>query len=266
MEIDRINHPLMEYYRFVYKNSVLWDGKQDLNNKTVIVYCEQGYGDIIQFLRYIPYLKNLNCKIILHCPVELHRLIKNHCLGIDELLDKFNPELPIHDYHILLMELPFLLQLKEIPRDPYIFNLGTKDISDNNATKIGIVWEGRTNSCPLYNFKLLKGELYCLQKDIQLNSLANGCESLDLFGVLIEDFLDTAKLINSLDAVVSVDTSVLHLAGAIGKRTYALLDKDYDSRWDIPWYTNFKLMKFKDNWSDVFKAIDADLATLALIT
>ena len=100
--MDRTKNPNMEYYRSVYRDSNRWDGKSSISDK-IVVYCEQGSGDIIQFLRFIPLLPE--CHIILHCPKSLHRLIEEQNWGV-ELFDKFDPNIPKHDFHVLSMDLP----------------------------------------------------------------------------------------------------------------------------------------------------------------
>jgi len=249
----------MAYYRELYKNSEFWDGKT--KNCTIIVYCEQGFGDIIQFARYLPYLQEN--KVILHCPQELHRLLRPfNC----DLLDKKNSTLPKHDFHVLMMSLPSVLGLSTVPANPYL-SVKEKTVK-NNKFKIGIAWEGNpdhsnnsTRSCPLKHFKCLQEkntELYMISKKIHDQTLLEECENLEIFGSNYFDFLDTAKMINSMDIIVSVDTSVLHLAGAMGKKTFALLSSHHDDRWNVAtWYNSVILLKQKqlDYWEPIFEEL-----------
>lgn len=233
--IERVSHPKMAWFREVYKNSTPWAG-QPLENKTIIVYAEQGFGDIIQFARYLKLLKAR--KVYFHCPKDLHRVFQ--CLPV-ELLDKYDYNLPPHDYYVLSMELPFLTQ-QEV-EVPYIFVDEKEDLGE--GYKIGIAWEGVSNQSPLAYFKplfQLPARVFSLQKHIN-PELTTNCGELELFGCPIEDFYDTAKIINSLDVVVSVDTSVLHLAGAMGKRAYCVLSDSSDPRWTvgINWYPSVTL-------------------------
>lgn len=263
--LDRICSPRMTYYRRTYRNSVRWDGREKLQGKRVIVYCEQGFGDTIQFVRYIKALKNLGCYTILHCAIPLHTLFVGHVEAVDEVFDKDNPNLPPHDYHVLSMSLPFLIENAETT-SPYIRVDEKTDIGYNDKFKIGIAWEGSPDhsnnilrSCSLSHFKeiekLSNVKLFMLQKQIHIPELVLGCEQMELLGVGLVDFLDTAKFINALDLVVSVDTSVLHLAGAMNKPAIGLLSTPCDTRWDVKeWYPSVKLIRQKEpcRWDYVF--------------
>lgn len=269
---ERIKDPRMEYYRSVYKNSVMWNGKSDLKDKTVCVYCEQGIGDIIQLLRYIPVIKELGCKIILHCPQILHCLIPYVCNDI-QLIDKNDPNIPKHDFHILTMSLPFFV--KKSKSCPYINIKEKVDISSYKGFKIGICWEGgplyeknSARNCPLINFKSLHDLpdvcLFSLKKEFHDQNLLLGCENFFVYGININNFVDTASLINSVDLVVSVDTSVLHLAGAMNKPTFALLSNEHDPRWIINWYPSVKLFFQKENWSKLLDEISFEILNTKL--
>lgn len=254
--LDRVKNPVMEFYRHVYSFSKHWNGKDCLENKTVIVYCEQGYGDIIQFLRYINPLKELGCEVILHIPTALFPLLK----GIS-YFDKQSSVLPKHDYHILSLSLPFLLDIKEISSEPYIEYDKKADLSDFKGTKIGIAWEGSLDHpknvdrcCPLKYFKIL------LEDDVTFFMLQNKINvpvddvDLPIYSIPINDFGDTASLINAVDFVVTVDTSILHLAGALGKRTYGILGTDPDPRWSVGnWYNTVTLLQ--GEWENILTII-----------
>jgi hypothetical protein len=179
-------------------------------------------------------------------------------MGVDAI-DKEDPNLPDHDLHILSLSLPSVLQCK-IPLEPYIYIKEKFDLLA--GYNVGIAWEGSQDhqnndkrSCPLKYFKALQGvNLFCLAPEIKDHTLIEGCDDMDLNGVEIIDFYDTAKLINSLDAVVTVDTAVLHLAGAMGKKGYGLLNPEVrDSRWNYVWYPS--LMLLKGGWQKMFEKI-----------
>lgn len=244
----------------------MWQG-EPLENKIIIVYCEQGYGDIIQFLRFVPILKE--CKVILHCPLALHPIIPYICNV--ELIDKDNPNLPTHDYHVLSMDLPFLL--KQGVACPYIHFDKKADIDE--SFKIGIAWEGNpehentiNRNCPLKHFKPLFNiaQIFSLQKNIHNHKLLESCESFDLFGIHINTFLDTIMLINAVDLVVTVDTCILHLAGALNKPTYGLLSKQHDARWgDLErtvWYPSVKLFRQNEKWELLLEKVAEDIKKL----
>jgi len=267
-KIEELNTPQLEYYRDTYKKSERWDDSvlPSIADKTIIVYCEQGFGDIIQFLRYIPTFKVLGAKkIYLHAPVQLHRLIEAQGWDVS-VLDKHNPELPEHDIHALTFDLPFLLMSKQYKNRPWpverYLKAGVNEEVEGDL-RIGICWEGghsqANRSCPLKNFKILpkKATLYMLQPGIQRQDLIEECEDFELLGVEINDFLDTADLINSMDIVASIDTSVLHLAGALGKKTFGLLAREHDARWNQKWYPSIRLLKQKEegDWTPVFNKL-----------
>lgn len=226
------------FYRETYKNSKKWE-KGSLSDKVVIIYCEQGIGDTIQILRYCKYLK---CKdLYLHCDKSLHRLIPY------KTIDKESSDLPEHDCHIMSLDLPFL----DIPIVfPYISVSEREDLSDF-TNKVGICWEGNTNCCPLRLFKDFENfTFFKLQRNISVESVKDA-EDFCLYGTEILDFYDLAKLINSLDFVISVDTAVLHLAGAMNKESYALLKNDGDYRWKVRvWYPRMDLV-FGDSWEEI---------------
>lgn len=255
MEKERISSPQMEYYRYVYYFSKRWNGKDSLFGKNVIIYCEQGYGDIIQMMRYIPKLKETGCNVILHAPVALHPVLG--CLDV-ELFDKTDPRLPTHDYHILSLSLPFLLDTLEISPKPYLTYDNKAELE--GVEKIGIAWEGSPahpkntdRCCPLKHFGLLLRPgtmLYMLQDKVYSPFFVEGVD-FDVYSIPVKDFGDTASMINAVDFVVTVDTAVLHLAGAMGKRVYGLLHNDPDPRWAVgKWYENVTLLQ--GDWANSF--------------
>jgi hypothetical protein len=267
--LERIDNPLMEYYRIVYKDSKRYDGGP-LDDKRVIVYMEQGFGDQIMFLRFLRFLKAKNPKqIILHAPKPLHRLIKT--LGVD-VINKDSAEetvLPDHDLHILSLSLPFVLRCP-IPLEPYI-SVPEKEELPPGKFNIGITWEGSAEhpdkeyrDCPLRHFKMLQKpnvQFWLIQPATFWWSpnLIKGAELMYLKAVapsnVIFDFYDTARLINSLDLIVSVDTACLHLAGAMGKQGYGLLSETHtDPRWKGLWYPTLTLLK--GPWEESMRRIN----------
>lgn len=271
--LDRLKDPRMEYYHSLYKNSPKWDGEKTLAGKRVIIYCEQGLGDIIQMFRYVENVKMRGRPhITLHCPPELGTLFLTHS-WVDEIIGKDVETLPEHDLHILSFSLPCLLP-NDKTRDQYIcFDERNSDVDAlDDYPKIGIAWEGnktwegKEKGIFLKFFKPLEkvGQLYMLQKEIIRPILLHEAENMDLSGTEINDFKDTARLINSMDVVVSIDTCILHLAGALNKKTYGLLEVDHDPRWDIKnWYKSVKLLQvagpWDEDWIRVFEKIAEEL-------
>lgn len=264
---DRLLHKNMEYYRECYKNSPRWDGEVDLKNKKVIIYGEQGHGDIIQFMRYIPLLQSKGCDIQVHCSEKLNNLILTNT-NVTSCFEDIDSELPEHDYHIPSMSLTFLLGTYEA-NIPYI-SIKEKTLEEIDKFKIGIAWEGNPNHsnnnercCPLAIFRKINNlenvKLFMIKKEIHNFELTKDCEDLEIFSVDLSDFQSTAKLINSMDLIITVDTAVLHLSGAMGKKTIGLLSYKHDPRWDlnINWYPSVKLIKQQKtgDWQSVANEI-----------
>lgn len=262
-QIDRINDKNMSYYRHIYEGSLrLLSGRMNLDGKHVVVYCEQGIGDIIQMLRFIPFLLDLGCKLTLHCPSSLHRLVRS--IWEVDVLEKSNGELPEHDFHILSMDLPTLFKFCN---GTYILSHEKEEEVASISNSVGICWEGNpdhpmnlTRSCPLHYFKCIDATLVSLQSQLYLPQ--ENCEDFNLLGSPQKDLYDTAKLINSVDKVVTVDTAVLHLAGAMRKETYGLLATPCDPRWGKEknttlWYPSVKFIRQKTegDWSSVFEEL-----------
>lgn len=268
--LGRLESPLMDHYKSVYAGSKRWDGIESLQDKTVCVYCEQGIGDIIQFARYFHALKEKGCKLILHCPKSLHRLFKQFT---DKLLDKDLCEaLPDHDLHVLSMSLPFNLGLtnEQFNAEPYLSVPDTANLDEyDKCFKIGIAWEGNPDHsnnyercCPLEYFAQFADDpnikLFILQDKMHNPTLLKNCERLDLYGIPLNDFWDTATLINAMNVVITVDTSVLHLAGAMNKKIFGLISYRHDPRWNVTnWYPSVKMIKqtSPEDWDSVFEEV-----------
>lgn len=277
--LDRLYHPKMEYYRSVYENSERWNGAEPLEGKTVIVYCEQGLGDTLQFARYVPELKRRCAKVIMHCPLPLHRLFQNSAPGLEgvEFIDKNDPDLPPHDYHVLSLSLPFVLLTIDSP-DSYLVVENKKDVGHEGFIKIGIAWEGNpdhsnadTRNCPLRHFSCLQTDrtkLFMIQDRVHLPTLLDGAEDMELYGSEINDFQDTAELVAAMDYVVSVDTSAMHLSASMGKKTFGLLSFVCDPRWEaMSWYDDLVLVRQnkENDWKGVFTQLTSLLQANKLL-
>ncbi len=258
----RLQHPNMEYFRYVYRNSIPLENLKDLKDKTVIVYGEQGFGDTIQFARYLPPLMDL-CHVIFHCRKELHRLFSTNNIG-HEWLDRDCPDLPPHDFYVPSMSLPFY-DLTPVPA-PYLKVTETVPV-DKSYFNIGIAWEGspthsnnNQRSCSLSLFQKIHDQpntrLYLLQNHIHSNTEI--LPEFQLYSTVKQDFYDTATLIQSMDMIITVDTAILHLAGAMNqKNVFGILSVPGDARWDIPdWYPDVTLLKdYIGDWSRVFQLL-----------
>ncbi|MCT7968070.1 tetratricopeptide repeat protein [Laspinema sp. D1] len=243
-----------------------WDGS-DFSGKTLLLYTELGFGDSIQFIRYLPQVAQRGGRVILQCPKSLIPLFST--LPCDRLIPTGEP-LPPFDITASLMSLPYLLgtTLDTIPATvPYLTPPNPPSvILESPHFKVGIVWAGsprygnqRNRSCPLEHLLPL-GEipgvtLYSLQKG---QPLENPPATLTDLSAQLEDFADTAGAIAQLDLVITIDTAVAHLAGALGKPVWVLLPFAPDWRWmrdrsDSPWYPTLRLFRQTQpgNWQEV---------------
>ncbi len=264
---------------------------QGVSGKTILVYDEQGLGDSIQFVRYLELLKAKGAKIIFEYDKRLSQIYRNiDWIDIHvprENYDKINLNF---DYHISLLSLPlyFNTDINNIPSNvPYIFadkplseQLATA-IKKDNKLNIGIVWAGNPShnndsnrSCALENFEKLFTidgiRIFSLQKGKPINQLRNkNYPVIDLDSKGLETFGHTAAVIENLDLIISVDTSVAHLAGAMGKLVWILLPFLPDWRWmlnrnDSPWYPTMKLFRQRKagDWKGVFEDVITELQKL----
>ncbi|MEJ2613822.1 MAG: tetratricopeptide repeat protein [Ignavibacteriaceae bacterium] len=261
--------------------------ENDLKGKRVLVYAEQGLGDAIQFIRYLPFLKKKGCYIILECSKHLHELLYNFKY-VDKIIERNLVEKPNieYDYEVPLLSLPlyFKTNAENIPAGvPYLSvnkNLQEKwadTINEDGKIKIGIVWAGspihtndRHRSVRLQQFlPLLSIEgthYYSLQKGFQVMQARDYQLLLTELDEHIRSFADTAAIIETLDLVITIDTSVAHLAGALGKETWVLLPYLPDWRWLLEgnrslWYPTMKLYRQPkiSDWDSVFLELKKDL-------
>jgi tetratricopeptide (TPR) repeat protein len=259
----------------------LWDGT-DIPKQTILIHAEQGFGDTIQFVRYAPLIAQRGAKVILECHRELISLLQS-VKGIHRVILRGEP-LPPFDLHCPLLSLPLVFDTthENIPsKVPYI----TVDSSliqkwknrlkcNDSQYKIGLAWAGRPNdmndfnrSCSLMFFSPLTQldiTFYSLQKGEASEEVKNPPKGMKLIDYTeeINDFSDTAALIENLDLVISVDTAVAHLAGALGKPVWTLLPFVPDWRWmlnreDSPWYPTMRLFRQPSlgDWESVITKI-----------
>jgi hypothetical protein len=266
----------------------LWSGTEPLIGKTILLYVEQGLGDIIQFCRFTKQVSDLGAKVILEVPKALIKLL-SELEGVDQIVVIGDP-LPFFDYQCSLMSLPLAFKTDElnIPKSsPYLFtnsidaSIWKRRLGIKTKKRIGLVWSGNikhkndnNRSIQLQDLLLYLPDCFeyvSLQKEVRENdigTLQNNQEILQ-FSSELKDFTDTAALINCLDLVISVDTSVAHLAGALGKPTWVLLPYVPDWRWmlnrdDSPWYPSITLFRQSSNsdWRSVFEKLNKALFTL----
>jgi tetratricopeptide (TPR) repeat protein len=279
----------------MYYGKSLWLGKESLVNKTILLYSEQGLGDTIQFCRYAKLVAERGAKVILEVQKSLVNLLQN-LDGVNQLVSKGSP-LPKFDFQCPLMSLPLALKttVATIPHQiPYIHSgldrqARWQEYLGENGFKIAICWQGssqgkvdfgRSFSVSLFQdiSKINDVRLISLQKNEgveQLMSLPKGMniETLpDYFDSGDNNFLDTAAVMKNVDLVITSDTSLTHLAGALGVRTWLPLKYVPDWRWmlegsDSPWYPNHRLFRqtARNDWFSVFKQMEAALTTLVSV-
>ena len=246
----------------------LWDGKQ-LGGKTLLLHCEQGLGDSIQFIRYAALIKKNGGRVLLACPPSLVRLFRD-VPGIDQIYPD-GKNLPACDCHAPVMSLPCLFKttLDTIPggvpylhADPAAHDLWRERLASCPDFKVGVVWRGnpqhvndrnRSATATVFSSFFTRPEIAAVNlqkdaKDDELETLKAMPGPLFDAGPLLDDFADTAACIANLDLVIAVDTSVCHLAGALGKPVWTLVPFVHDWRWltereDTPWYPDMRLFR-----------------------
>jgi len=261
-----------------------WDGRP-LQGRTLLLHAEQGFGDTLQFIRYLPLVIQNGGKVIVECPVELRRLIQAMNAAIPVVAK--GQALPDFDLHCPLMSLPKVLgtTLANVPHDvPYLQANATDTqtwrtrLAEQPAgVKVGLAWAGsrahkndRNRSLPLAALAPLAQvpgmHFYSLQKAATETAPPPGMKIIDLTAEL-QDFADTAALIANLDLVIAVDTAVAHLAGAMGKPVWTLLPFAPDWRWllareDSPWYPTMRLFRQPaiGDWDSVIQQVAQALA------
>ncbi|MBO1349440.1 MAG: tetratricopeptide repeat protein [Hormoscilla sp. GUM202] len=272
-------HVKSEFFPEQFLGKPFWDGSP-LAGKTILLHTEQGYGDGIQFVSYAPLVAQRGAgKVILETYPALRRLLTT-APGVQEVVVKGEP-LPAFDVQVPLMSLPRILNttIETIPdRIPYLY-AEEKDtvkysglLRTEGEVKVGIVWSPSDKApkkrfCPVSLFLELSQipgiSLYSLQKEH--TDILDGAPIQDL-RELLHDFADTAAVISQLDLVISVDTSVAHLAGALGKPVWVLLPFSPDWRWfldrsDSPWYPTMRLFRQQQpgDWSELFARVKSAL-------
>ncbi|MHA1950105.1 MAG: tetratricopeptide repeat-containing glycosyltransferase family protein [Candidatus Thorarchaeota archaeon] len=281
---SRVNYfKQMAYFKMKYDQNKFVKKGDCLEGKTVILYCEQGIGDLIQSLRFVNMIENSN--LIIECPESMTGLLEAN--GYSTTVDGSVID---HDFHCSIMSLPYLLELgenfEEIAKvDPYLkaHKKANLEKYDDNY-KIGIAWAGnpmhpkdKERSCYLKEFERLgtlsKAKIFSLQKDVRKRvwppqkepvDLTTGSDNMRVVDMseYLDDWQSTAAILESMDVVVTVDTSILHLAGALGIETYMLVPNIPDTRWglegeDTFWYPTVHVIRQEEpeNWKLSFKKI-----------
>jgi len=265
-----------------------WDGG-DLQGRKILLHAEQGLGDTIQFIRYAPLVQARGGQVFFVCQPELKRLLGS-APGID-VLAASGEEVPMFDVHLPLLSLPHVLgtTLETIPAaTPYLAAppaaiTATAALPESDNLKIGLVWSGSATHkldhkrslalkqlVPLFDVDSV--DFISLQVGPQRRDIVDLGLGVHLFdgAAQLRDFADTAALIAELDLVISVDTAVAHLAGAMAKPVWVMLPHVPDWRWlqtgdDSPWYPTMKLFRQSapGAWPEVIAAVRRALIDFA---
>lgn len=267
-----------------------WKG-ESFSGKTLLVRVEQGLGDTLQFIRYLPLVKERGGRVIVECQRELLTLLK---ASYSTLVNNWIPvggTPPIFDYYIDLMSLPLIFQttVDTIPfsegyLQPSVNSVLTEKIKGlSSYKKIGFVWAGnpqykkdvdRSMSLSRYKPVLdLEGFTFCSLQWGKKGTDDIAREKLDsrLINLTAElnDFLDTATVVNELDLIITTDTSMAHLVGGLGKKAWLLLSASPDFRWllegeSTPWYRSLKLFRQPKprDWDSVIQRVIDELKVL----
>jgi tetratricopeptide (TPR) repeat protein len=282
----RLKRPAHEDRTF---KAPLWQGEA-IPGKTVLVHAEQGFGDTLQFIRYIPLLAKLGARVVLEVQPALKSLVAT-LEGVSVLVSR-GETLPDFDLHCPIMSLPlaFRTELATIPAEvPYLkvpqdrAKKWRARLPQKTKLRIAFAWSGSSThehdmirSIPLEIFRPLftsdDFEWISVQRDLRpddweiLDALSNTTH----LGGELSDFADTAAVIAECDLVLTVDTSVAHLAGALDRRAWILLQRSPDFRWlldrnDSPWYPAAKLFRQPDfgDWASAIEKVREELGSLS---
>ncbi len=267
----------------------VWDGSA-LDGQPILIHAEQGLGDTIQFIRYVPMIAARGGRVIVACWPSMRRIIES-CPGMAEVVTSGDP-LPRFACHAPVLSLPriFGTTLDTIPAQvPYLSVDANRlarwrhELADPASFKVGLVWQGnpghsrdRERSFRLAQLEPLARvagvQLFSLQKNAGVEQLAeveSRFEVTDL-GSRLDDLIDTAAVMINLDLVVSPDSSPAHLAGALGVPVWTALPYMADWRWmtdrdDSPWYPTMRLIRQRrfGDWDELFQRLAGEVAILA---
>jgi tetratricopeptide (TPR) repeat protein len=238
-------------------------------DKTLLVRCEQGLGDSIQFIRYVKLLPDYFKEVVVVVPAVLISLFKSVSTRVT--FTESHQQLHPTDFYVPLLSLPLLFKTfhpKDVPfGDGYLTSVFSEknpfwaSVIDKNKKRIGLVWSGNQQHHNDLNRSLSLSTLtkalpcehdyFCLQKEIReddKDELAKGALTIHTFCEELKDFNDTAMLSSLMDIVITVDTSVAHLCGALGIPTCLLIADPPDWRWLLdcsktPWYNSMKVFR-----------------------
>lgn len=261
-----------------------WIG-EDLRGKTILLYAEGGFGDALHFVRYAPMVASRGATVLLECQPELVSLLSS-AKGISRIIPR-GAALPPFDFQSPLQSLPLVFDttLQTIPLEiPYLsppenlIQYWNYRLARDGSFKVGLSWAGSANNDDLRTRSLAEFSPLADVPGVTFYSLQKGPDASQPIprGMNLKspadpsgDFADTAALVVNLDLVISVDTSVVHLAGALGVPTWVVIPKRCDFRWmfdrtDSPWYPSLRLFRQSrhGHWPEPFQNIARELRQL----
>ena len=264
----------------------VWNG-ESLDGKRLLFFAEQGFGDTLQFCRFAPMLAGAGATVIVECQPGLKSLLQS-LPGVETVFEQGEP-LPKVNYKLPMMSAPLVFGVTpdSIPNNPsggYLSMPAFDGLEETGRLKVGLVWAGRDRA--VLNNRSLPSELlpallqqtegvidwFSLQKDEPTEAIEtiSTAPNVTRMATQMTDFASTARLINAMDLVVTIDTAMAHLAGALGQRTWVMLSHSPDWRWmlqrdDSPWYPNSRLFRqpTPGDWESVIGQVRAELSRLA---
>ncbi len=269
---------------FSEKNIKLTD---NINNKKILIYCMHGIGDFIMFARYLKIINSKASKLLLYIPNSLERIVKYNFPDIEIYIKGEDIKSDMYDYAMPeMLSLCFSdTDLYNIPFSSGYLTVSNKLIREKaklrelktDRKKVGLFWQGNptvlinrsmklSEFIPLFNINEIQLYSFQISKiDTESEALKNELPLIDL-APHIKDYADTAALLKNIDLLITIDSSIAHLAGAMGISTYLLLPYDFEWRWftdeeKTPWYDSVKLFKQKkpNDWKEVIKRVKNEI-------
>jgi hypothetical protein len=276
--------------RYPHFAQAMWRGEDGIEGKTILIYADEGMGDSIQFARYAPLLAARGARVILAVQEPLQGLLTglsgvSLCVSRDEALPAFDLHCPMCNLPLAfgtrLDTIPSAISYLPAPAPARVQSWEQRllnRLGPVRKLRVGLAWSGNPGHLNDHNRSLplrallrlcdLDAGIISLQKDPGADdkALLDRADIIDLTADLT-DFAETAALVSCLDIVISVDTSVAHLAGALGRATWMLLPYSPDFRWlldrdDSPWYPTMRLFRQGQSrdWDELVDRVRAELA------
>lgn len=276
------NYKIVRDFIFSLDNGEMLTPNIPITNKRLLIIHDQGFGDYLQFIRFAKLMKEQNAYVLTYCHKALVPLMKE-CPWIDEIYDKNSH----FDYYIPVMSLAqyFQIHVRTIPFSEGYIKIKKakinkyKDHFKNESFKVGFAFSGTkhygndiSRSIDLNKWQPIlrcsKVTFYSFQIDEQAQKKVNALKQTNIINLssYIDNFLDTATLMMHMDLIITVDTSIAHLAGALGKPCWILIPKHPDWRWlldrqDSPWYDSVRLFRQTKRgvWKNVIESVATEL-------